>query len=142
ASLPGGSGSPGASARAARPAQAREALAKGCFPLGKAESRADLLGKGEAFLGEHPPTARVEGSRVSPRLPELDDVDAEQVARLFRNAPRALVVGDRLRVVAPLVMERPSVLIGGRLRERVLDLLGQGEAAVDINPGSVEFASG
>src|SRR5262245_59772010 len=110
-----GDGFPGYSARFVVLGQGQEGFGKGCLPLGQDESRADLLRQREAFLGEHPPAARVAGSRVSPRLPELDDVDAEQVARLFSHAPRTFVVDDRLRVVAPLVVERPSVLIGGGL---------------------------
>src|SRR5262252_9491057 len=79
---------------------------------------------------------------MSPRLPELDDVDAKRVTRLFGNTPGALVVRDRPRVFAPLVVECPSVLIGGGLREWILDLLGQREAAVGVRQSPVEFAGG
>ena len=78
---------------------------------------------------------------MSPRLPELDDVDAKQITSLFGHTPGGFVVRDRPRVFAPLVVESPSVLIGGGLREWVLDLLGQPEAAVCVSQSPSEFAS-
>src|SRR5215831_886623 len=132
----------GNSTRLVHVAEGQEGLGKRRLSLSKEEPRPDPLGQGEAFLGEYPPAARVAGSRVSPRLPELDDVDAEQVTCLFGNTPGALVVRDGLRVVAPLVVESPSVLIGGGLREWVLDLLGQREAAVGVSPSPGELAGG
>src|SRR5499427_11044684 len=137
-----GDGFPGNSTRLVHLAEGQEGLGKGRLSLSKEEPCPDPLGQGEAFLDEHPPAARVAGSRVSPRLPKLDDVDAEQVICLLGNPPGALVVGDRLRVVAPLVVESSSVLIGGSLREWVLDLLGQREAAVGVSESPVEFAGG
>lgn len=68
------------SARLFKLAQGQEGFGKGHFPVSKDEPRADPLGQGEALLGEGPRAIRVAGSRVGPRLPELDDVDAEQVA--------------------------------------------------------------
>src|SRR5262245_1474720 len=122
-----GDGFPGNSARLVQLAEGQEGLGKRRLPLSKDEPRADPFGQGETFLGERPPAARVAGSRVSPRLPELDDVDAKRIICLFGNTPGGLVVHDRPRVFAPLVVESPSVLIGGGLREWVLDLLGQRE---------------
>src|SRR5215468_2293518 len=79
---------------------------------------------------------------MSPRLPELDDVNAKEITRLFGNTPGAFVVRDRPRVFAPLVVESPSVLISGGLREWVLYLLGQREATVGVRQSPVEFAGG
>src|SRR5215471_16597325 len=131
-----GDGFPGHSRRLVHLAKGQEGLGKGRLSLSQEEPRADPFGQGETFLGERPPAARVADSRMSPRLPELDDVDAKQVTRLFGNAPGALVVRDRPCVFAALVVEGPSVLIGGGLREWVLDLLGQRESAVGVSESS------
>lgn len=128
------------SARLVHLAQNQEGFGEGRLPLSKDELRADPFGQREALLDERSPAARVPGPRVSPRLPELHDVDAEQVARTLGNTPRALVVGDRARAFAPLVVETSSVLIGGSLREGVLDLLGQLDTAVGVGQGPVELA--
>src|SRR5262245_48053014 len=110
--------------------------------MGEGELRSDPLGQREALFDEGPPAARVSGPRVGSSLPKLYDVDAEQVTRTLGNAPRGLVVVDRARPLAALVLKNPSVLIGRRLREGVLDGLGQLDTAVGVRQGTLELAGG
>src|SRR4029450_1516189 len=93
-----------------------------------------------ALFKQHTSPGWISGHGVGSARKEFYQVNPETVPRPFSDMSRLLEVRDRLLPGAALVVDIGAILIGGRLGEGVLQLLGQADTVIDIGEGLLKLA--
>src|SRR4029450_92243 len=100
----------------------------------------ELLGQHDAVLDQLPRSARVMNHEVCLTFVELQKIAAEAVAGRFGYPSRVFAIGNRLSTGALMAIGHGAVVVGGGLRERVPQRLGEAKTMVGVAQGSAEIA--
>jgi hypothetical protein len=101
---------------------------------------AELLGQRDAAVEQFSRSARVADHEVGLTLVKLQQIDTETVAGPLGDPSRLFAIGDRLGAGALVAIGHRAVVVGGGLRERVPQRLGEAQTMVGVRQGPDEIA--